>query len=114
MVRSPGAMGRAAREPPMTVSLDSLPYVVVVDGFPRDHFRVRTLEGRQAILRTYWFNVVASVRSADDVERVVLGRRAVLTWNVGPQPRAFYAVVAAARLRDRDGHLKVQLRLVPR
>jgi type VI secretion system secreted protein VgrG len=93
---------------------DSPPYHLAVDGFPRDHFRVLAFTGREAISRAYWFHVTTTVRSADDADRAPLGRRAVLTWNVGPAPRAFHGVVAGSRIDERDGNVKVHLRLVPR
>lgn len=77
-------------------------YRFVIDGFDSDHFRVHAFTGREALSEPYSFDVVVTAETAADeeVERLALGQRAMLTWNVGAAPRAFRGVVAAVRLEE--------------
>lgn len=94
------------------------PYELSVDGFDEDFFRVHALKGKEAISETYAFDVVVTADAAgDEVERIALGQRAVLTFNVGKAPRAFYGIVGAVRLdkvHDANGSTKFHIRVVPR
>ncbi|MFT3769477.1 MAG: type VI secretion system tip protein TssI/VgrG [Minicystis sp.] len=93
---------------------------LTVEGFPAGHFHVESFAGRETISEPYTFDVVATVESPSDeeVERLALGRRAALVWNVGKGERAFYGVIAAVRLeRVHDSgtrHVQYHVRLVPR
>ena len=95
-------------------------YHFTIEGFPAGHFHVESLVGREAISEPYTFDVVATVETPEDeeVERLALGRRACLVWNVGKGERAFYGVVAAIRLErvheSGTRHVQYHLRLVPR
>ena len=104
---------------PSATGASSATYRFSVDGFDADHFRVHTFTGREAMSEHYVFDVVASAvtETEEDVERVALGRRAVLTWNVAKAPRAFYGLVAAVKLEEvHEARRSVQyhLKMVPR
>jgi len=101
-------------------STDGELYHVTVQGFPADHFRVESIHGKETISEPWSFDVAATVESAadEDIERLALGQRACLVWDVGKGERAFYGVVAAVRLErvHEAGTRRVQyhLRIVPR
>ncbi len=85
-----------------STSTTTATYRFSVDGFDANHFRVHTFTGREAMSEHYAFEVVVSAERQidEDVERLALGRRAVLTWNVGKASRAFYGLVAAVKLEE--------------
>lgn len=95
-------------------------YSFTVDGFPPDHFQVHVFTGKETISEPYAFDVVVTSDASDDeeVERLALGQRAVLSWGVGTTPRAFYGIIAAVELEEiheappRSG--RYRMRLVPR
>ena len=94
-------------------------YTFTVDGFPADHFKIHVFTGREAISEPYIFDLVVTTNGTDaDVERSALGQRAVLSWNIGMAPRAFYGILAAVELEEiheaapRAG--RYRMRLVPR
>ncbi|MEO7331674.1 MAG: type VI secretion system tip protein TssI/VgrG [Minicystis sp.] len=95
-------------------------YTLTIDGFPPDHFKVHSFTGREKLSEPYAFDVVVTsdAESDEDVERLALGQRAVLSWSIGMVPRAFHGVLAAAELVEiheaapRAG--RYRLRLVPR
>ncbi|APR86240.1 VgrG protein [Minicystis rosea] len=99
-----------------TVSLP--PYQLSIDGFPREHFRVHSLTGKETISEAYSFEIIVTCEpGGDEVERTALGQRAVLLFNVGEEQRAFYGVVASVRLTQVhavDHTVKYHVRLVPR
>lgn len=74
------------------------PYEITVDGFARDLFRVHSLTGTEALSEAYDFDIAATAEAGQDIEQRALGRRASLTFHTGPEPRAFYGVIAAVRL----------------
>ncbi len=93
------------------------PYQLTVDGFTDDHFRVHAFTGRETLSDIYSFDIVATTRGADEIERLTPGLRVAFLWNVGQAQRAFYGILASVRLAGVDetsGSVKVQLRLVPR
>ena len=93
------------------------PYQLSVDGLAGDMFRVQSFTGTEALSEAWAFDIVVVAPTGDEVEHRALGRRAVLTFHVGPEPRAFYGVVAAVRLAavDRvDQRLEYVVRVVPR
>jgi len=93
------------------------PYQLSVDGLASDLFRVHALTGEEALSEAYDFEVVVTAEAGHDIEQAALGRRAVLTFHVGPEPRAFYGVVAAVRLVEVhlvERRLKLAVRVVPR
>jgi uncharacterized protein involved in type VI secretion and phage assembly len=94
------------------------PYQISVDGFAPDHFRVRSFIGKEAVSEAYSFDLVVDCDSdGDAVERVILGQRATLVFNVGDAPRAFHGIVASARLDEvhfASQSIKYRLRVVPR
>jgi uncharacterized protein involved in type VI secretion and phage assembly len=65
-------------------------YHLTVDGFPAAHFRVESFAGKEAISEPYSFDVVVTAESASDeeIERLALGQRACLVWNVGGSANA--------------------------
>jgi type VI secretion system secreted protein VgrG len=95
-------------------------YTFTVDGFPSDHFQVHVFTGKETISEPYAFDLVVTSDATDDeeVERLALGQRAVLSWTVGASPRAFYGLIAAVELEEiheappRSG--RYRMRLVPR
>jgi type VI secretion system secreted protein VgrG len=95
-------------------------YTFTVDGFPPDHFKVHVFTGRETISEPYAFDVVVTSDLTDDeeVERLALGQRAVLSWNIGMAPRAFYGIVAAVKLEEiheaAPRSARYHMRLVPR
>ena len=94
------------------------PYQISVDGFAPDYFRVRSFIGKEAVSEAYSFDLVVDCDSdGDAVERVILGQRATLVFNVGDAPRAFHGIVASARLDEvhfASQSIKYRLRVVPR
>ncbi|MEO7327731.1 MAG: type VI secretion system tip protein TssI/VgrG, partial [Minicystis sp.] len=73
--------------------------------------------GKEGISEAYDFEVVATADDGADIEQAALGRRAELIFNIGPEPRAFYGVIAAVRLvtaHQVDRKIKYALRVVPR
>jgi type VI secretion system secreted protein VgrG len=99
--------------------MSALPYELSVDGFPPDHFRVYAFTGQEKMSGLYAFDVEVTAPGGgeDEIERTALGQRAILTWNVGNTPRAFYAVVASVRiigLREGGAATRYEVRLVPR
>jgi type VI secretion system secreted protein VgrG len=97
-------------------------YHITIDGFPAAHFRVESFAGKEAISKPYSFDVVVTAESAsgddEEIERLALGQRACLVWNVGSHERAFYGVIANVRLeRVHDvspRSVQYHLRFVPR
>src|SRR5512132_3217369 len=94
-------------------------YTFTVDGFPADHFKVHAFTAREAVSEPYVFDLVVTTNGTDaDVERIALGQRAVLSWNIGMAPRAFHGILAAVELEEiheaapRAG--RYRMRLVPR
>ncbi len=95
-------------------------YSFTVEGFPPDHFKVHLFTGKEALSEPYAFDIVVTSDASEDeeVERLALGRRAVLTWNVGAAPRAFHGLLASVELEEiheaepRSG--RYRMRLVPR
>jgi type VI secretion system secreted protein VgrG len=108
----------AALAPDTSTSTDL--YRLTVEGFPASTFRVESFAGKEAMSEPYAFEIVTTTEGDPDreIERLALGQRASLAWNVGPRERAFYGVIAAVRLeRVHDaGTRAVQyhLRFVPR
>ncbi|APR86234.1 VgrG protein [Minicystis rosea] len=94
------------------------PYQLAIDGFPRGHFRVHSLTGKETISEAYSFEIVVTCEpGGDEVERTALGQRAVLLFSVGEAQRAFYGVIASVRLTQVhavDRTVKYHVRLVPR
>jgi len=94
------------------------PYQISLDGFAPDHFRVRSFLGKEAVSEAYSFDLVVDCDSEGDaVERVILGQRATLVFNVGDAPRSFHGIVASARLDEvhfASQSIKYRLRVVPR
>lgn len=93
------------------------PYQLSVDGLASDLLRVHSLTGKEALSEAYDFEVVVTCEAGFDVERAALGQRAMLAFHVGPEPRAFYGVVAAARLvavHEVDRKVQYAIRVVPR
>jgi type VI secretion system secreted protein VgrG len=102
-----------------SVGTGTVPYLFTIDGFDAGHFRVHAFAGREALSEHYTFDVVLTcdTQTDEEVERLALGRRAVLTWTIGKAPRAFYGVVAAVRLEevhDSHGSAEYHVRFVPR
>ena len=95
-------------------------YTFTVDGFSSDHFKVHVFTGRETLSDLYAFDIVATSDGTDeDVERLALGQRAVLSWNVGgTSPRAFYGILAAVQLEEvhetAPRAARYRMRLVPR
>ena len=95
-------------------------YTFTVDGFSTEHFKVHVFTGRETVSDTYAFDVVVTSNGTDEeVERLALGQRAVLSWNIaGSAARAFYGILAAVQLEEihetspRTG--RYHMRLVPR
>ncbi len=95
-------------------------YNFTVDGFPADHFKVHVFTGKEALSEPYVFDLIVTSDATEDeeVERLALGQRAVLSWTVGTTPRAFYGILAAVELEEvheappRSG--RYRMRLVPR
>ena len=72
-----------------------------MDGFAPDHFRVRSFTGKEAVSEAYSFDLVVTCDAESNaVERTALGQRAVLVFNVGEAPRAFYGIIASMRLDE--------------
>ena len=94
------------------------PFQLSVDGLAGDLFRVQSFTGTEALSEAWAFDVVVVAPAGEEVEQTALGRRAVLTFHVGPEPRAFYGVVAAVRLaaalRVDQPRLEYVVRVVPR
>jgi type VI secretion system secreted protein VgrG len=94
------------------------PYELTVDGFASNYFRVESFTGTEAVSKAYVFDVVTTGNfgNNDEVERLALGQRAVFTWHIGDEPRAFYGVIGAVRLaRAAEGNVfRFHLRVVPR
>ena len=95
-------------------------YSFTVDGFPSDHFEVHVFTGKETLSEPYAFDVVVTSDASEDeeVERLALGRRAVLSWKIGAAPRAFHGLLASVELEEiheaepRSG--RYRMRLVPR
>lgn len=96
----------------------AIPYQLSVDGFAGDLLRVQSFTGTEALSEAWELDVIAVAPAGqEEVEQTALGRRAVLTFHVGPEPRAFYGVVAAVRLTAVDSvdqRLQYVVRVVPR
>jgi type VI secretion system secreted protein VgrG len=94
------------------------PYQLCVEGLAPDHLRVHSFTGREPISGAYSFDVVVTADAgAEDLERIALGRRAMLLFRVGEAPRAFYGVIAAVRhdgARGARQSVQYQIRVVPR
>ncbi|MFT3765202.1 MAG: contractile injection system protein, VgrG/Pvc8 family [Minicystis sp.] len=94
------------------------PYQISIDGFSRDHFRVQSFTGKEALSEAWSFDVVVTCApGGDEIERAVLGQRAVLLFNVGERQRAFYGIVTAVRLAQvhaADRRIKYHVRVAPR
>lgn len=94
-------------------------YSFTVDGFPSDHFKVHVFTGRETISEPYAFDVVVtSDGTEEEVERLALGQRAVLSWDVGTAPRAFHGILAAITLEEiheaAPRSARYKMRLAPR
>jgi uncharacterized protein involved in type VI secretion and phage assembly len=76
------------------------PYHLTVEGFDADILRIKWLKGREAMSEAYAFRLAITTDSSfdGDVERTLLGRRAVMTWHVGKTVRAFYGLIASVRV----------------
>jgi type VI secretion system secreted protein VgrG len=95
----------------------TLPYQLSVNGYAKDLFRVHSFKGTETLSEAYDFEVIVTVAATDDIEQGALGKSAVLTFHVGPEPRAFYGVIAAVRLvavHHASRQIQYALRLVPR
>jgi type VI secretion system secreted protein VgrG len=94
------------------------PYQLSIDGFHRDHFRVHSFKGKEAMSEAWSFDLVVTAEAGGEpVERAVLGQRAAVLFNIGDEQRAFYGVVASARLaqvHDANHTIQYQVRVVPR
>ncbi len=98
----------------------SEPYSLAVDGFAPEQFRVHAFTGREAISEAYAFDVVVTsdFSGEEEIERDVLGRRAVFTWTIGAGRRVFHGLVVAAELVEvheaAPRSVRHRLRFVPR
>jgi type VI secretion system secreted protein VgrG len=101
------------------MSATDTPYQLAVDGLATNYFDVHRLKGKEAISEAYSFEVVVTGPEGsgdEDVERVALGQRATLTFNIGKTPRVFYGVVAAVRVigaRDAGRRTEYELTVAP-
>jgi uncharacterized protein involved in type VI secretion and phage assembly len=97
------------------------PYELTIDGFSPDLLRVRSLVGTESMSHTYSFMIDAVAEgTSDELERLVLGQKAALMWQLDGPKRAFYGVIDAvdllASIADQKADQKVgyRLRFVPR
>lgn len=94
------------------------PYDLTVEGLEPNAFTVKSLKGAEAVSEAYSFQlaVVADATLGGDIEREVLGRRALMTWNVGTTPRAFYGLISRVRVGRSNDAKRVEYRMtfVPR
>lgn len=100
-------------------SAGNAPFHFSIDGFAPGRFRVHAFTGRETMSEHYTFDVVvtAETEADEDVERLALGRRALLIWAAGKATRAFYGVVAAVRLEEVQElrhSVRYHIRFVPR
>jgi uncharacterized protein involved in type VI secretion and phage assembly len=75
-------------------------YTLTVDGFPSDHFQIHAFSGKEALSEPYAFDLIVTSAATDgeEVERLALGQRAVLSCTVGATPRATDAGLGRRRL----------------
>lgn len=93
------------------------PYSLVIDGLSPSFLDVHVVQGREALSETYRFRLgITAESSADTVERVALGQRALFTWEIEGKRRAFYGVVSSIRVAGmrENGRTEYRVDLVPR
>jgi hypothetical protein len=94
--------------------------VFTVDSLPPDHFKVHVFTGKEALSEPYAFELVVTSDATRDeeIERLALGQRAVLSWTLGESRRAFHGVLAAVELEEIHEAprraARYRMRLVPR
>lgn len=94
---------------------EASPYELTVDGVRA--LSVHAIRGSERISEAWRFDLtVTAPGEGPDIERDALGARATLVLHTADAPRAFYGVVASARLLEvlSGGEHRYRLRVVPR